>query len=189
MKTTTLAFHKPYEVLCQFTDTSGRATLKDYISVQGVYAAGRLDYRSEGLLILTNDGELNHALTDPAFEHPRTYLVQLEGVITAESQERLLNEFLLPDQHSLPLQIEVISDPGLAARPVPVRNYHPTCWLKIVLREGKKHEVRRLTAAAGFPTLRLVRYAIGNLTIKRLGPGTWRKLNLADIRQLRSNSS
>lgn len=180
-----LAFFKPYEVLSQFTDTAGRTTLKDFILVPGVYAAGRLDYRSEGLLLLSDDGLLIQHLTDPRFEHTKTYLVQVEGVITTEATDRLNQEIVLPEIQTRLPQVEVISEPDLPPRSKPVRNYHPTTWLKIVLQEGKKHQVRRMTAAVGFPTLRLVRVAIGSLTLGDLQPGQWRILSKEEIRHLK----
>ncbi len=180
----TLAFNKPYEVLCQFSDSAGKMTLKNFIPVSGVYAAGRLDYRSEGLLILTNDGNLIHKITDPKFDHSKTYFAQVEGLITAKAVLSLRSEILLPDQLTCPIQAEIITEPDISPRPVPVRNYHPTSWVKIILSEGKKHQVRRMTAAVGYPTLRLVRYAIGQVTIQDLEPGHWRFLNHAEVRQL-----
>jgi len=171
-----LAFFKPYEVLSQFTDAHGRATLKDYIDIPDVYTAGRLDYRSEGLLILTDDGGLIHRLTDPRFDHPKTYLVQVEGVATPNHLIAPSNGIILPEIQSKVAQIEISTEPDLPSRSKPVRDYHPTTWLKIVIREGKKHQVRRMTAALGFPTLRLVRVAIGNLTLGDLKPGQWHSL-------------
>lgn len=180
-----LAFNKPYEVLCQFTDVAGRVTLKDYIDITGVYAAGRLDYRSEGLLLLTDDGRLMQRLTDPRFDHPKTYLAQVEGIVTDLAIEQLKETLLLPGlQRRLPSAVQRIADPGLPPRPVAVRNYHPTSWLKIILLEGKKHEVRRLTAAVGFPTLRLVRQAIGSITLGQLQPGQYRHLTSTEIKTI-----
>ena len=151
-----LAFYKPFEVLSQFTDReTGRSTLKDYISVQGVYPAGRLDYRSEGLLILSNDGIFSQRLTDPAYHHPKTYLAEVEYVPTLESLRRLETEILLPGVQTKAVRAEIIPPPDIPARPVPVRPYHPTAWIRLTLFEGKKHQVRRLTAAIGHPTLRL----------------------------------
>lgn len=188
MKTRAIAFFKPYEVLCQFTDTRGRKTLKDYINTPGIYAAGRLDYRSEGLLILSDEGGLIHRLTDPYYEHPKTYFVQVEGIVSPEAITALNHSILLPEVQVKPVQAEIIPEPELPARSRPVRPYHPTTWLKMILREGKKHQVRRLTAAVGFPTLRLVRYAIGNVTLGKLQPGEWRPLTSAETRGFLSNS-
>jgi len=175
-----LLFHKPFNVLSSFTDPEGRATLADYVRVPGVYAAGRLDYDSEGLLLLSDDGPLIHRLTDPRHEHPKTYYVQLEGVVTEAAAAALRQGVLLRGQPTRPAQAEIIEDPGLPPRPVPVRAYHPTSWLKVVLREGQKRQLRRMTAAVGFPTLRLVRWAIGPLTLEGLAPGQWRELTAAE---------
>jgi 23S rRNA pseudouridine2457 synthase len=179
-----ILFNKPFEVLSQFSDTSGRRTLKDFIPILGVYAAGRLDYRSEGLLILTDDGRLIQQLTDPQFGHTKTYLAQVEGIVTPEAIERLNSELVLPGIQSQPAQSRSIPQPEFPDRPAPVRNYHPTSWLEIVLREGKKHQVRRMTAAVGFPTLRLIRIAIGQLSLGALPPGQWRHLDASEIRAL-----
>ncbi|HEX9029644.1 MAG TPA: pseudouridine synthase [Anaerolineales bacterium] len=180
-----LAFFKPYEVLSQFTDEAGRATLKDYIPEQGVYAAGRLDYRSEGLLLLSDDGPLIQRLTDPRFEHTKTYLAQVEGILTPAALRRLQEEIVVPGLQTLPARVEAVLPPDLPPRSKPVRLYHPTSWLRIELKEGKKHQVRRMTAAVGFPTLRLVRVAIGSLELGGLQPGEWRHLKPEEVRQLR----
>lgn len=185
-----LAFFKPFEVLSQFTDDEGRKTLKDYIPIPGVYAAGRLDYRSEGLLLLSDDGPLIQRLTDPRFNHPKTYLAQVEGVITEESVQTLRERIVLAGvQTRLPQQVEIVptgeGEPALPPRSQPVRDYHPTSWLRITLFEGKKHQVRRMTAAVGFPTLRLVRWAIGSLDLGGLQPGEWRDLTPEEVCQLR----
>ena len=172
-----LAFHKPYEVLCQFTDReAGRRTLKDYIPVQQVYAAGRLDFRSEGLLILSDDGIFIQRLSDPMYNHPKIYLAEVEHIPVPEDLLRINTEIVLPGLQTRLARAELIPAPDLPPRPVPVRNYHPTAWLKITLFEGKKHQVRRLTASIGHPTLRLVRVAIGSLTLGDLKPGEWRDL-------------
>ena len=179
-----LLFNKPFNVLSAFTDPEGRATLADYVPVPGVYAAGRLDYDSEGLLLLTDDGALIHALTDPGHEMPKTYYVQVEGVVTTAAVEQLRQGVVLRGERTRPAEAEIIDDPGLPPRPVPVRDYHPTSWLKVALREGKKRQLRRMTAAAGFPTLRLVRWAIGPLTLEGLKPGEWRQLEPAEVRRV-----
>jgi 23S rRNA pseudouridine2457 synthase len=181
-----LLFNKPFNVLSSFTDPDGRATLAGYVSVPGVYAAGRLDYDSEGLLLLTDDGALIHRLTDPRHEHPKTYLVQVEGLITEEALVALRRGVLLRGARTRPAAAEIISDPALPARRVPVRAYHPTTWLKVVLREGKKRQLRRMTAATGFPALRLVRWAIGPITLAGLAPGAWRELTASELRRLRA---
>ena len=180
-----LAFYKPFEVLSQFTDSAGRATLKDFVNVPGVYSAGRLDYRSEGLLLLSDAGGLIHRLTDPHYDHPKTYLAQVEGLVNEQAVARLGSEIVLPGiQTKLP-QVTAVSDPQLPPRSQPVRDYHPTSWLKIVLYEGKKHQVRRMTAAVGFPTLRLVRVAIGKIGLGSLQPGEWRDLTRKEIQDLK----
>lgn len=182
-----LAFNKPFEVLSQFTDSRGRATLADFISIPGIYAAGRLDYRSEGLLILSDDGTFIHQLTQPKFKLKKTYFAQVEGIVSAQALADLNQNILLPGiQTTLP-EVTLINEPQIWARPVPVRDYHPTSWLQVKLVEGKKHQVRRMTAAAGYPTLRLVRVAIGSLTLKELQPGKWRDLTPTELRQILNN--
>jgi 23S rRNA pseudouridine2457 synthase len=179
-----LKFFKPYEVLCQFTGGEGRRTLKDFIPVPQVYSAGRLDFRSEGLLLLTNDGLLIQRLTDPLFEHPKTYFAQVEGILTDEAIDKLNKTIVLPGTQTQSARAERIAEPELPVRPVPVRNYHPTSWLKITLYEGKKHQVRRMTAAVGFPCLRLVRVAIGRIALGNLQPGEWHEIDPGEIKHL-----
>ena len=177
-----LAFYKPFEVLCQFTDPKHRATLGDYIPISDVYAAGRLDYRSEGLLLLTDDGPLIHRLTTPDYNHNKTYLVQVEGEIDPATIAQLNQQIVLPGlQTSLPT-VRPIPPPDLPERAV--RAYHPTPWLEVRLSEGKKHQVRRMTAAVGLPALRLVRTAIGPLKLGKLQPGQWRWLDQVEIQDL-----
>ncbi len=191
---TTLLFHKPYGVLSKFTDAEGRPTLSEYIPVPRVYVAGRLDARSEGLLLLSDDGSLLHRLTHPRYHHPKTYWVQVEGEMPPEAARRLEEGLVLRmparrggkkrPQRVFALRARRIPDPDLPPRPVPVRSYHPTTWLEIVLTQGKKHQIRRMTAAVGFPTLRLVRVAIGPLTLEGLAPGQWRYLTPQELRAL-----
>jgi 23S rRNA pseudouridine2457 synthase len=183
-----LAFNKPYGVLSQFSDIKGRDVLKNYINLPNVYSAGRLDFNSEGLLILSNDGTFIHRLTDPQYGHPRTYLVQVEGTVSQENIIPLKDKILLPEIQTKPVEIEIISRPVLPVRPIPIRVYHATSWLKIILKEGKKHIVRKLTAAIGFPTLRLVRLAIGDINIGDLYPGQWRMLFPTEIVQFKKLS-
>jgi 23S rRNA pseudouridine2457 synthase len=180
-----MAFFKPFEVLSQFTDSQGRKTLKDYIPVAGVYAAGRLDYRSEGLLILSDDGPLIHRLTDPRFDHEKTYLAQVEGIASPDALQALQTQIQLPGLQTKTPEVKLAPEPDLPPRPTPVRDYHPTSWLLITLREGKKHQVRRMTAAVGLPTLRLVRVAIGPIRLDGLQPGDWRDLGEHEIRALK----
>jgi 23S rRNA pseudouridine2457 synthase len=179
-----LAFFKPFEVLSQFTDSAGRSTLKDYISIPGIYAAGRLDYRSEGLLILSDDGAFIHQLSDPRYDHRKIYLAQVEGVVTAEAIQRMDGNIILPGFQQYAAHAELIDEPDLPPRSKPVRDYHPTSWLKITLREGKKHQVRRMTAAIGYPTLRLVRVTIGPISLAGLAPGQWRWLAEKELNEL-----
>lgn len=181
-----LLLFKPFNVLPSFTDPVGRATLADYVPVAKVYAAGRLDYDSEGLLLLTDDGALIHRLTDPRFEHPKTYWVQVEGVATEAAVAQLRQGVVLRGERTRPAQATIIPAPTLPPRPVPVRNYHPTSWLQVVLHEGKKRQLRRMTAAVGLPTLRLVRVGIGPLALGDLQPGQWRDLTPAELKALRS---
>jgi 23S rRNA pseudouridine2457 synthase len=183
----TIAFHKPYDVLTQFTDGSGRKTLKDFIDIPGVYPVGRLDRDSEGLLLLTNDGELAHRLTDPRFGHERVYLVQVERVPDESALEALRRGVTLSDGPTLPAEVERLSDePELPDRPVPIRfrKNVPTVWLRLVLREGRNRQMRRMTASVGYPTLRLIRLAVGTIGLGGLAPGAWRELSTDELDSL-----
>ena len=184
-----ILFFKPYEVLSQFVDETGRRTLKEFIPIPGVYAAGRLDYRSEGLLLLTDDGPLIQFLTDPHFAHTKTYLAQVEGIADDRALTRLNNEIVLPGIQTQRIVARAVPEPGLAERTKPIRKYHPTSWIEITLREGKKHQVRRMTAAVGYPTLRLIRSAIGGLTLGSLQPGQWRELTQDEIAKLKQEQA
>jgi 23S rRNA pseudouridine2457 synthase len=179
-----IKFFKPFEVLCQFTDQTGRTTLKDFITIANIYSAGRLDYHSEGLLILTDDGSMVRRITDPRFDHPKTYFVQVEGLLTDQALQTMRETILLPGLQTRLVQVDVIPEPDLPPRSKPVRPYHPKTWLKMTLFEGKKHQIRRMTAAVGFPTLRLVRIAIGDVTLAGLQPGTWKDLSRAELKSL-----
>jgi 23S rRNA pseudouridine2457 synthase len=186
-----VVFYKPYGVLSSFTDDQGRPTLGDYVPVPGVYAAGRLDFDSEGLLFLTDDGDLGHRLAHPRYKLPKTYWVQVEGVPTAEAVEALRRGLPVKGERTAPAEVALLSpSPTLPPRPVPIRERQniPTTWLVIVLREGRKRQVRHMTAAVGHPTLRLVRVAIGPLTLAGLEPGQWRDLTSGELRQLRAAS-
>jgi 23S rRNA pseudouridine2457 synthase len=183
-----LIFYKPYGVLSQFTDAEGRSTLKDYIPVSGVYAAGRLDYDSEGLLLLTDDGGLIHRMTDPKHHLPKTYLAQVEGVVTDEALQRLEQGVEIQGWRTQPCQAMVVEAPGLAPREKPITPHGLTAWLRLVLHEGKKRQIRHMTAAVGLPTLRLLRVAIGGIGLGDLKPGEWRELNRQESRRLEAST-
>ena len=171
-----MLFNKPYGVLSQFTSSEGRPTLKDYLPQAGIYPAGRLDRDSEGLLILTGDGRLQQRIADPRHKLPKTYWVQVEGIPEPPTLEMMGAGLDLGDFRSQPCRIRAMPEPdGLWPRdpPIRVRKAIPTSWLEIELREGKNRQVRRMTAKAGFPTLRLVRWAIGPWSLAGLAPGTW----------------
>jgi pseudouridine synthase len=183
-----LLLNKPYGVLCAFTDPEGRPTLADYVEVPGVYAAGRLDLDSEGLLLLTNDGWLIHRLGHPRYGHPKTYLAQVERAPDAEALEALRSGVMVKGQRTAPAQVELLSQaPDLPPRSVPIRHRQtvPTAWLRLVLTEGHKRQVRHMTAAVGHPTLRLVRVGIGPLEWGNLQPGDWRELTSGELKALR----
>ena len=174
-----IALNKPYGVLCQFTDDRGRATLADFVRQKDVYAAGRLDHDSEGLLLLTDDGRLAHRLTDPRHKQAKTYLAQVDGTIDAAALQALRRGVVLNDGPTLPAEAEFASEPDwLWPRDPPVRfrKAIPTSWLSLTLREGRNRQVRRMTAAAGFPTLRLIRVRIGEYALDGLAPGETRVL-------------
>ncbi len=172
-----ILFNKPYGVLSQFTSEDGHPGLKEFIPLSGVYAAGRLDADSEGLLILTDDGRLQHRLTDPKHKLAKTYWVQVEGVPDEAALEKLRRGLDLGDFVTRPAQARLIEEPaGLWPRnpPVRFRKSVPTRWLELTIAEGKNRQVRRMTAKVGFPTLRLVRWAIGDWSLSGLEPGQWR---------------
>ncbi|MFZ4745687.1 MAG: pseudouridine synthase [Sphingomonas sp.] len=178
-----IAFNKPYGVLCQFSDertAAPRPTLADYIAVPGVYPAGRLDFDSEGLLLLTDDGRLQTRIADPKFKLPKTYLVQVEGDLGQAALATLRQGVRLKDGPTRPALAERIDDPNLWPRtpPIRVRQTIPDCWLKLTIREGRNRQVRRMTAAVGHPTLRLVRWGIGDWTVAGLASGEWQSQSL-----------
>jgi 23S rRNA pseudouridine2457 synthase len=181
-----ILFHKPYGVLSQFTDEgTGHPTLKQYIDVPNVYAAGRLDRDSEGLLLLTDDGSLIKQLTDPKHHVEKTYWVMLEGDPTHEKLARLEQGVQLKDFLTLPAKARILPDPNLPSRSKPVTPHGPTAWIEIKLREGKKRQIRHMTAAVGLPTLRLVRVAIGRIRLGNLQPGKWRDVSSDEINSLK----
>jgi 23S rRNA pseudouridine2457 synthase len=178
-----IAFNKPFNVLSQFTDREGRPTLADYITLPRVRAAGRLDYDSEGLLLLTDDGALQARIADPHHKLPKTYWVQLEGTPDDAALERLRRGVLLNDGRTRPAQAQIVLAPALWPRnpPVRFRRNIPTTWIALTIREGRNRQVRRMTAAVGFPTLRLVRVAVGPYRLDGLAPGEWRAVDAALI--------
>lgn len=177
---TVILFNKPYGVLTQFTDGNRRPTLADYIPVPGVYAAGRLDRDSEGLVVLTDDGALQQRISNPRHKLAKTYWVQVEGEPTDEALDTLRRGVLLNDGMTLPAVVARIPSPALWDRDPPIRYRAAiaTSWLALTITEGRNRQVRRMTAAAGYPTLRLVRYAIGPWRIDGLAPGTWRRIEV-----------
>lgn len=183
-------FFKPYGVLSQFTKESNHKTLMDFGPFpRGVYATGRLDANSEGLLLLTNDNVLKRKITDPKFEHPRTYVVQVEGVPTDAALDVLRRGVMVLGRKTKPADIRLLKqEPDLPLRSVPIRSRKtiPTSWIEITLREGRNRQVRRMTAAVGHPTLRLVRAKIGGLSLDGLQPGESRRLTEAEIKQLKN---
>ena len=185
----TIAFNKPYGVLPCFTDSGGRPTLADYIDVPGVYAAGRLDQDSEGLMILTSDGALAHRITDPLHKLGKIYLAQVEREPADDALSRLRSGVVLSGQRTRPAEVRVLTEaPSMPDRPVPIRfrKNVPTAWIEIILREGMNRQVRRMTAAVGHPTLRLIRIAIGPILLGDLPPGKWRDLAPEEIAQITS---
>lgn len=175
-----ILFNKPYQVLSQFSDKDGKSTLADYIKVKSVYPAGRLDYDSEGLLLLTNDGQLQHQISHPNHKQPKTYWVQVEGVPSQESISQLQKGVLLKDGPTLPAKVRLIDEPNIWPRVPPIRERQnqPTSWLEIIITEGRNRQVRRMTAAIGYPTLRLVRSKIGNWDISDIPLGEYNSIEI-----------
>ncbi len=188
-----IIFYKPYGVLCQFTkDAPTHSTLKDYIDVSDVYPVGRLDWDSEGLLLLTNDGQLQHRLAHPRFGHKRTYWVQVERIPDADAIKRLQTGVEIQDYRTQPAEVRLLQqEPQLPERnpPIRFRKNVPTAWLEMTLTEGKNRQVRRMTAAVGFPTLRLVRVSIAHLQLDNLQLGQWRDLTTSELQFLHNFSN
>ena len=188
----TIAFNKPYGVLPCFTDSEGRSTLADYVAIPGVYAAGRLDLDSEGLILLTSDGILAHHITDPQHKLPKVYLAQVERIPNEEALAQLREGVVLNGKKTRPADIRLLPEnPQLADRLVPIRFRKNvlTAWVEITLREGLNRQVRRMTAAVGHPTLRLVRVAIGPIVLGDLQTGQWRDMTSGEIAQITSAAS
>jgi len=181
-----ILFNKPYGVLSQFTDEgTGHPTLKQYIDVPDVYAAGRLDRDSEGLLLLTDDGSLIKRLTDPKLHVRKTYWIMVEGDPTPEKLAQIERGIQLKGYFTLPAKTRQIPEPELHPRTKPVTPHGPTAWLEIILREGKKRQIRHMTAAVGLPTLRLIRVKIGSIHLGGLEPGHWRNLTIKEVQELK----
>lgn len=184
-----LLFYKPYSVLSQFTDDSPnpRITLKDFIPIANIYPVGRLDHDSEGLMLLTDHGQLQHRLSDPKFHHTKTYWAQVENIPTDRAIAQLRQGVKIQDYRTRPALVDQLDEPDLPPRDPPIRfrKNVPTAWLEITLTEGKNRQVRRMTAAVGFPTLRLVRTAIAHLRLDDLSPGQWRDLTPEELQLLK----
>jgi 23S rRNA pseudouridine2457 synthase len=184
-----LLLYKPFGVLTQFTDRTipPRPTLADFVPIPHVYSAGRLDADSEGLLLLTDDGRMKNRLMQPEFAHRRTYWVQVEGVPTDDALEALREGVLVQGEWTRPAEAWVMSEPDLPPRVPPIRYRAaiPTAWISLTLTEGRNRQVRRMTAAVGLPTLRLVRWSMENLTLAGMAPGEWRDLSGPELRSLK----
>lgn len=180
-----ILFYKPDQVLSTFSDSEGRETLKAYVSLQNIYSAGRLDYDSEGLLVVTGDGGLINHLTDPKRHQIKTYLAMLEGICEPAKLKLLEKGIQLKGYRTLPCRVMAVEAPSLPERRKAVTPHGPTFWVRIQINEGKKHQIRHMTAAVGYPCLRLIRVAIGPIGIGDLRPGQWRELTEQEIQLLK----
>jgi 23S rRNA pseudouridine2457 synthase len=179
-----ILFYKPYTVLSQFTSEDGKQSLKDFKLPNGIYPVGRLDYDSEGLLLLTDDNEIKHKLTDPKFEYPKTYLAQVERIPGEDALKKLRAGIVIEGKKTKPAVVKILTkEPNLPLRPVPIRfrKTVPTSWIQVTLHEGRNRQVRKMTAAIGYPTLRLVRTKIGTIEIGDLKPGIWKEISRSEI--------
>lgn len=188
--TRTIRFYKPFGVLTKFTDPDNRPTLADYVDIPDVYPAGRLDKDSEGLLILTDDGQLSARLTQPKFAHPRTYAVQVEHIPDEAALQQLREGVVIKEKRTRPAQVRIYS-PGFPPRDPPIRERKqiPTAWLEMTLTEGRNRQVRRMTAAVGHPTLRLIRTHVGAINLNGLEPGQWLDLTEEELLALRKSAN
>lgn len=183
-----IIINKPFEVLTQFTDEAGRATLKDFVKVAGIYPVGRLDYDSEGLVLLTDDKSLQHRLSDPKFKIEKTYLVQVDGIPSEEALLGLQRGILIKNIKTSPAKAKLLQeDPQVweRSKPIRFRKNLPTSWVEIKISQGMNRQVRRMTAAVGFPTLRLIRSSIGPLSLEDLQPGEYRELTKEEVSKLK----
>tara|TARA_R110002072_G_scaffold90500_7_gene202472 strand:- start:22183 stop:22824 length:642 start_codon:yes stop_codon:yes gene_type:complete len=172
--------NKPFKVLSQFTDSDGRSTLANFVNIKGIYPAGRLDYDSEGLLILTSEGDLQARIADPKYKLSKTYWVQLEGIIDDHAISHLASGVLLKDGLTRPAKVKRINEPNLWPRTPPIRfrKDDHTSWIELTISEGRNRQVRRMTAEVGYPTLRLIRYSIGPWKVEDIQPGTYKKIEV-----------
>lgn len=185
-----LLFNKPFDVLCQFSDSENRRTLADFVDVKGVYPAGRLDRDSEGLILLTDDGSLQHQISHPSHKMAKTYWVQVDGVPKNHDIKKLRDGIQLKDGKTLPAKAHILPEPKLWPRDPPIRYRAniPTTWLELTIQEGRNRQVRRMTAAIGHPTLRLVRSRIGPWSLDNLAPGQWHETQIPDNWRTMANS-
>ncbi|MBX0333311.1 pseudouridine synthase [Pontibacter sp. HSC-14F20] len=184
-----IILNKPYEVLTQFTDEEGRATLKDFVPIPDIYPVGRLDYDSEGLVLLTDDKTLQHRLSDPKFKIEKTYWGQVDGIPTTEALEELQRGVLIKNTKTAPAKASILEEAPQVwerSKPIRFRKDIPTTWVEIKISQGMNRQVRRMTAAVGFPTLRLIRPSIGPLSLGNLQPGEYRELTAEEVAKLKT---